>query len=198
MGFAAAQPQPTRATPLVGLAPVLWRNRWTMASYAAFGFGYFDCFTDVSAVWRAEGRGNADGERSGGAREEASRQGGRVATGRWRAARREGLSRQSASAQARGQGGRALCPLAAPAKRQVGKSSWLKKGGTAQTVSITPKRCPSRRSPTAGRKPMSGSSGFASYARLLQQPTGTAHPISIHPPVGATTGREPSRQQQRD
>ena len=33
--------------------------------------------------------------------------------------------------------------------------------------------------------------GFASYARLLQQPTPTAHPNSIHPPVGATPGREP-------
>ena len=37
---------------------------------------------------------------------------------------------------ARGQGGRAFCPLAAPAKRQVGKSPQPTKGGTAHAASI--------------------------------------------------------------
>jgi hypothetical protein len=36
--------------------------------------------------------------------------------------------------KARGQGGMALCPLAAPAQRQVGKSPWPTKGGTDVTV----------------------------------------------------------------
>ena len=41
-------------------------------------------------------------------------------------------------AQVRGQGGRALCPLAAPAKLQVGKSPKPAKGGTAQAAFIPP------------------------------------------------------------
>ena len=41
---------------------------------------------------------------------------------------------------------------------------------------------------TVGRETRHGTStgGFASYARLLQH-----HSASIHPPVGATAGREP-------
>ena len=104
------------------------------------------------------------GARSGGPQEGAPRQGWRIATGRWRAARSSELSRQSASRQGQGSRGQGLMPPCRP-RQAAGWQTAQADQGRNGPRGIHPPIVMAQ-----GREPISDTRGFASYARLLQQP----------------------------